>query len=169
MQLVFITSPLVHWCIITFWLHPNLSMTSAVLSDTLAAPQACSFVRTQTHTYARRNAWLPPHMPAWDIAHAHFACMHAHVHKNADTQTTKCNNNNKKSHLQIDRHRHLSSAWAEIILDQYNSVSEPKHKLGSCWKTLLHAKPCLCVYGVWEMNPTNPVPPSLWFSFPLLF
>lgn len=53
MQLVFITSPLVHWSIITFWLHPNLSMTSAVLSDTLAAPRTHSLAYKRTAMHAR--------------------------------------------------------------------------------------------------------------------
>lgn len=83
-------------------------------------------------------------MQTWR-SHTCAFCMHAHqcnhIHSDAHPQT----HTNTKSHLQTDRHRHLASVWAEIILDQYNSVSEPKHKLGSCWKTLLHASSCLCV------------------------
>lgn len=69
--------------------------------------------------------------------------------------------------------RQTQTVWAEIILDQYNSVSEPKHKLGSCWKTLLHASSCLCVcvcfWGLPDGNephrPRPSLPPS---GFPVL-
>ncbi len=98
-----------------------------------------------------------------------FTLTHTPTHTQTHTKT--------KSHLQTDRHRHLASVWAEIILDQYNSVSEPKHKLGSCWKTLLHASSCLCVcvcvcVCVWGLpdgnephRPRPSLPPS---GFPVL-
>ena len=183
MQLVFITSPLVHWSIITFWLHPNLSMTSALLSDTLAAPRTNTtraHARTHAHTHTRSQICMPAtaHANA-RLSHSRvfFFCMHAcmlaHMHVNATTHTHTHTHThtNTKSHLQTDRHRHLASVWAEIILDQYNSVSEPKHKLGSCWKTLLHASSCLCVcvcvcfWGLPDGNEPHRPRPSL----PLVF
>lgn len=167
MQLVFITSPLVHWSIITFWLHPNFSMTSAVLSDTLAAPCTHSHTNIRTRSQICVTAATHTRMRYHTCKLCMDACTRA---QNAGTHTAK-RMQTKKSHLQTDRHRRLASVWAEIILDQYNSVSEPKHKLGPCWKTLLHASSCLCacVCMVCEMNPTDPVPPSLQFSCPLLF
>lgn len=86
-----------------------------------------------------------------------------------------------QSHLQTSRQRHLASVWAEIILDQYNSVSEPKHKLGSCWKTLLHMSSCLCMcvcvrthVSVWGLPDGNephwprPSLPLVFLSFAVL-
>ena len=65
MQLVFITSPLVHWSIITFWLHLNLSMTSAVLSDTLAGPRTHSLAHTR-NALLDGDVWLPPCIASQD-------------------------------------------------------------------------------------------------------
>lgn len=131
--------PLLHWSIITFWLHPDLSMTSAPLSDSLAAP--C------THKHSRLAICMPT---------PHVRGMHVNV-------------SHTSSHLRTDRHRRSASVWADIILGQYNSVSEPKHKLGSCWKTLLRAGSCLCVcfWGLPDGNEPHWPSPPFPFGFPV--
>lgn len=96
------------------------------------------------------------------------ACMHMCTTMQAHTHSElHANKRNNKLYIQTDRH--LASVWAEIILDQYNSVSEPKHKLGSCWKTLLHASSCLCVFVcvVWN-EPHRPHPSLPLSGFPVL-
>lgn len=72
-------------------------MTSALLSDTLAAP------RTHAHMYANK-----------EITNAHFACMHAHVQINADTETP--NPTDKQTDTDILPQTELRSYWTNIIV-----------------------------------------------------